>query len=142
MTACASKIAQVRGNRFAQVRVATTRRMPQQMSALLCENTGSQPFPNIDGEFIDCRESGNQGNARPGAERSEIKLRPRTLIWNSSYPGRDTSSTLDSPTCFRSATADSFRGEFVGSQKTLRERIRHKCSRSGLRAQIAFCVEL
>src|SRR6266446_4934370 len=131
MTACASKIAEVRGNCFAQFRVATTRRMPQQMSALLCEDTGSEPFPNINGEFIDCRESGNQRNARPSAQRSEIKLRPCTLIWNSSYPCRDTSSTLDRPICFRSATADSFFGEFVGGQKTLRERIRHKRSRSG-----------
>ena len=47
---------------------------------------GSEPFPNIDGEFIDCRESGNQGNARPGAQRTEIKLRPCPLIWNRSYP--------------------------------------------------------
>src|SRR5438552_18788695 len=112
------------------------------MSALLCEDTESEPFPNIDREFIDCWKSGNQGNARPGAQGSEIKLRRRTFIWNSSYPGRDTSSTLDEPICFRSATADSFRGQFVGSQKTLRERIGHKCSRSGLRAQITFCVKL
>src|SRR5438270_7741164 len=116
--------------------------MPQQMSSLLCEHPGSEPFPNIDGEFIDCRESGNQGKPRPGPQGSEIKLRPCTLIWNSSYPGRDMSSTLDQAICFRSATADSFRGEFVGSQKTLGERIGHKRSRSGLRAQIAFRVKL
>ena len=59
MTACASKIAQVRGNCFTQLRVATTRRMPQQMSALMCQHLGSEPFPNIDGEFIDCWKSGN-----------------------------------------------------------------------------------
>src|SRR4029077_11708070 len=109
MTACASKIAQVRGNRFAQVRVATTRRMPQQMSALLSEDTACDPFPNTKGKFIDRRESGNQRNARPSAQGYEIKLRPCTLIWNSSYPGRDTNSTLDQAICFRSATADSFR---------------------------------
>src|SRR4029077_14969665 len=142
MTACASKIAQVRGNCFAQVRVATTRRMPQQMSALLCEDTGSEPFPNINREFIDCWEAGNQRNARPSAQGSEIKLRPCTLVWNSSYPGRETSSTFDQPICFRFATADSFRGEFVGGKKSLMQRIRHKRPRSGLRAQITFCLKL
>jgi hypothetical protein len=70
MTARASKITEVRGNGFSQVRVATTRCMPQQMSTLLCKHAGSEPFPNIDGKFIDCRESGNQGNAHPGAQRA------------------------------------------------------------------------
>src|SRR6266542_7145370 len=118
MTACASKITQVRGNCFTQIRVTTTRCMTEQMSALLCKHSGSEPFPNIDGEFIDCRKSGNQRNARAGAQRSEIKLRPCTSIWNGFNPGRDTSSTLDWSICFRSAAADSFLGEFVGSQKT------------------------
>ena len=109
MTARASKIAQVCGNGFTQVRIATTRCMPQQMSALLCKYPGSEPFPNIDGEFIDCRESGNQGNARPGAQGTEIKLRPCPLIWNRSCPAGGASSTLDQPICFQSATADSSR---------------------------------
>ena len=124
MTTCASKIAQVRGNCFAQVRIATTRRMPQEMSALLCEDTGSESFPNIDGEFIDRWESRNQRNARPRAQSSEIKLRPRTLIWNSSYPGRDTSSTLDRSICFRSAAADSFRREFGDRVARAKARLR------------------
>src|SRR4029453_7007840 len=94
MTARASKIAQVRGNSFTQVRVATTRTMPQQMSALLREHPGSEPFPNINGEFIDCREAGNQRNARGGAQGSEIKLRPCTWIWDRSYPAGGANSTL------------------------------------------------
>src|SRR4029450_9254522 len=72
MTACASKITQVCGYCFTQIRVATTRCMTEKMSTLLCEHSGSEPFPNIDREFIHCRKSGNQGNARPGAQRSEI----------------------------------------------------------------------
>jgi hypothetical protein len=55
------------------------------MRSLLCEHLRSEPFPNIDGEFIDCGESGNQGDARSGAQGSEIKLFPYALIWNRSY---------------------------------------------------------
>jgi hypothetical protein len=117
--------------------------MPQQMSAL-CKHPGPQPFPNIDGEFIDRRESRDQGNTRPGSQRSEIKLRPCALIWNRSYPLRGASSMFDYSICFRSSTADCAgrtAGEFVSGQKTFRKRIRHKRTRSGLQAQIAFRVK-
>src|SRR5438132_13508005 len=98
--------------------------------------------PNSDRKFIDCGGYTHQSDAGAGAERSQIKLRPCTFIWNGFNPGRDTRSTLDWSICSRSAAADSFRGEFVGSQKTLRERIRHKSSRSSLRTQIAFRMKL
>ena len=62
------------------------------MGALLCEHLRSEPFPNIDGEFIDCWESGNQGNTCSGVQRSEIKLFPYPLIWNCSYPAGDARS--------------------------------------------------
>jgi hypothetical protein len=145
MTARASEIAQVRGNGFAQIRVATARCMPQQMSTLLCKYSGPEPFPNIDGKFINGRESGNQGNARPGAQRAEIKLRPRPLIRNRSRPSGGASTTLDQPICFQSVTTDSshgMSGKFVSSQETFRKRIRHKRSRPSLRAELTFCVKL
>jgi hypothetical protein len=132
MTARASKIAQVHGNCLAQARVAAARRVAQQMSALLCEHLRSEPFPNSDGEFIDCRESGNQGHTGSGVQRSEIKLFPYALIWNCSCPAGNASSMHNSPVRFR----------FISRQKSFRERVRHKRSRPGLRAQIAFCVKL
>src|SRR5215471_7591327 len=98
------------------------------MRSLLCEHLRSKPFPNIDGEFIDCGESGNQGDARSGAQGSEIKLFPYALIWNRSYPVGDVSRMLDWPIRFESTTADSSCGEFVGSQKSFGERMRHKRS--------------
>src|SRR5262245_18803174 len=145
MTACASKIAEVRGNCFAQVCVATTRTVAEQMRALLCEHLRSEPFPNIEREFIHCGQSGNQGDARARAERSEIKLFPYSLIWNCSYPVGNALAINDRPMCFRSATVDSSRrtaGESVGRQKSFRERMRHKRPRSGFRTQISFGVEL
>jgi hypothetical protein len=60
--------------------------MPQQMSALLCKHLGPEPFPDIDGKLIDGRKSGNQGNAGSRAQRTEIELSSRTLIWNRFYP--------------------------------------------------------
>src|SRR5438552_16192665 len=115
------------------------------MRTFLSEHLRSKPLTNIDGKFIDRRKSGNQRDARSGAQRSEIKLFPYPLIRNSFNPGRDTRSTLDWPIRSRSAMADSARstaGERISSQESFRERIRHKGSRSCLRAQIALCVEL
>src|SRR5436190_1725416 len=131
MTACASEIAQVRGNCLPQVRIATARCVPQQMSSLLSQNSGPESFPDIDRKFIDRRESRDQGHARSRAKGSEIKLSSCTWIRDSSCPVGNASSTLDSPKCFPSATANSFLRELIGSYKTVRERIRHKCSRSG-----------
>jgi hypothetical protein len=65
------------------------------MDALLFEHLRSEPFPNVDGEFIDCWKSGNQGDARSGAQRSEIKLFPCALIRNCFYPAGDARSMLD-----------------------------------------------
>jgi hypothetical protein len=95
MTACASEITKVCGNCFAQVRVAATRGMPEEVCALLCEHPGSESFPNIDRKLIDCGESWNERNTRAGAQRSEIKLRPCALIWNCSYASRDPGSLLE-----------------------------------------------
>src|SRR5437868_15236093 len=109
------------------------------MGALLCKHLRSEPFPNIYGEFIDRRKAGNQGHTGPGAQRSEIKLFPCALIWNCFYPMGNASSMLDWPIRLWSTTSGgSFFGEFVGSQKSLRERLRNKRSRSRLRAQITF----
>src|SRR4029077_9204038 len=102
------------------------------MGTFLCEHLRSEPFPNVDGEFIDCRKSGNQGNTRASVERSEIKLFAYALIWNRSYPAGDAGPVLDLRKCFR----------FISRQKRFGQRMRHESSRSGLRAQISFCVEL
>src|ERR1043166_3561145 len=145
MTACTSKIAQVRGNCFAQVRVSTTRSVTQQMRALLCEHLRSESFPNIDGKFIHCGQSGNQGDTSAGTQRSEIKLFSHALIWNCSYPVGNASSIHDWAMRLRSATVDSCRrtaGKFVCGQKSFREGMRDECSRSGFRTQIAFGMEL
>ena len=102
------------------------------MRTLLCEHLRSEPFPNVDGKFIDCWKPRNQGNTRAGIERSEIKLFAYAVIWNRSYSVGEAESVLDLRKCFRS----------VSHQKGFGERMRHERSRSGLRAQISFCVEL
>jgi hypothetical protein len=142
MTTCTPEIAQVRGYCFAQVRVATTRCMPQQMGTLLCKDLRSEPFPNIDREFVDRREPGNQGHARSGVKRAEIKLVPYALIWDCAYAMGDASSMLDRPIRFWSIAWNSLCGELVSGQKSLRKRMRNKRSRSGFRAEITFGVEL
>jgi hypothetical protein len=102
------------------------------MGTLLCEHLRSEPFPNVDGEFIDCWKPGNKGNTCAGVQRSEIKLFAYALIGNRSYPAGDAGSVLDVRNCFR----------LISRQKGFWERMRHEGSRSGLRAQISFCVEL
>src|SRR5439155_3076938 len=101
------------------------------MGTLLCEHLRSEPFPNVDGKFIDCWKSGNQGNTCAGVQRSKIKLFAYALIWNGCYPAGDARSMLDLRKCFR----------FISRQKGFGERMRHEGSRSRLRAQISFCVE-
>jgi hypothetical protein len=71
------------------------------MDTLLCEHLRSEPFPNLDGEFIDCWKSGNQGDPRAGIERSEIKLFAYAPIWNCSYPPGDPRLILYGAKCFR-----------------------------------------
>ncbi len=87
------------------------------MGTLLCEHLRSEPFPNIDGEFIDRWKSGNQGNTCAGAQRSEIKLFAYALIWNRSYPAGDARSMLGHPKRFRSATEDSACGKLSAVKK-------------------------
>src|SRR5215467_8656221 len=128
MTACASEIRQIGSNCFAKIRVATARCMTKQMRALLCEHLGSEALPNINREFIDCRESGNQRNARARTQGPEIKLCSRTVIWNCSCALGDAWSMLNRPICFRSATAGSFLAEPFGGQKTFRQGTCHKGS--------------
>src|SRR5260370_14041284 len=101
------------------------------MGTLLCEHLRSERFPNVDGEFINCRKSGNQGNTCAGVECSEVKLFAYALIWNRFYPPGNARSVLDLRKCFRS----------ISGQKGFGERMRHEGSRSGLRAEISFCVE-
>ena len=62
------------------------------MGTLLCEHLRSEPFPNVDREFIDCWKSGNQGDTGAGFKRSEIKLFACALIWNRSYPAGNAGS--------------------------------------------------
>ena len=59
------------------------------MGTLLCKDLQSEPFPTVEGEFIDCWKSGNQGHTCSGAQRSEIKLFPCALVWNRSCPAGD-----------------------------------------------------
>jgi hypothetical protein len=94
------------------------------MDAFLCEHLRSEPFPNVDGEFINCRKSGNQGNTCAGVERSEVKLFAYALIRNRFYPAGNARSVLDLRNCFRS----------ISRQKGFGERMRYEGSRSGLRA--------
>ena len=96
------------------------------MGTLLGQHLRPEPFPNVDGEFIDCRKSGNQGNTCAGIQRSEIKLIAYALIWNRSYRAGNAGSVLDVRKCFR----------FTSRQKGFGERMRHEGSRSGLRAQM------
>src|SRR6266481_6946767 len=102
------------------------------MGPLLCERLRSEAFPNVDGEFINCRKSGNKRHTCAGVERSEIKLFAYALIWNRSYPARDAGSVLDLRNCFRT----------ISRQKGFGERMGYEGSRPRLRAQISFCVEL
>src|SRR6516162_2066711 len=102
------------------------------MDPLLREHLRSEPFPNVDGKFIDCWKSGNQRDTGASFKSSEIKLFACALVWNRSYPAGNTRPTLYRAKCFR----------FVCRQKGFGKRVRHKGSRSGFRAQISFCVEL
>src|SRR6266513_2367461 len=102
------------------------------MGTLLCEHLRSEPFPNVEGEFIDCWKSGNEGNVCAGVQCSEIKQFAYELLSNRSYPAGDAGSVLDVRKCFR----------FISRQKSFGERMRHEGPRSGLRTQISFCVEL
>src|SRR5215469_10391452 len=101
------------------------------MRTLLSENLRSEPFPNPDGKFIDCWESGNQGNTCAGLKRSEIKLVTHAMIWNRFYSPGDPGSLPDLRKCLR----------FSSAQKDFGQRIRHERSRFGLRTQISFCME-
>src|SRR6266550_4184660 len=92
------------------------------MGTLLCEHLRSEPFPNVDGEFIDCWKSGNEGNACAGVQCSEIKLFAYALIWNRSYPAGDAGSVFDVRKCFR----------FISRQKSFGERMRHEGTRRAL----------
>jgi hypothetical protein len=71
------------------------------MGTLLCEHLRSEPFLNVDGEFIDCWKPGNKGNTCAGVQRSEIKLFAYELIGNRSYLAGDAGSVLDVRNCFR-----------------------------------------
>src|SRR5215472_5643554 len=101
------------------------------MRTLLCENLRSEPFPNVDGEFIDCWKSGNQRNTRAGLERSQIKLFTYALIWNRFRSLGDPGSVSDLRKCLR----------FISAQKGFGERMRDERSRFGLRTQISFCMQ-
>src|SRR6476660_8690231 len=51
MTACASVIAQISCERFAQVGVATARRILEEMGPFLCEDFRPESFPYCNGKF-------------------------------------------------------------------------------------------
>jgi hypothetical protein len=65
------------------------------MGTLLRKHLRSEPFPNLDGEFINGGKSWNQGHTCSGAQRAEIKLFPCALVWNCSCPVGDASALLD-----------------------------------------------
>jgi hypothetical protein len=65
------------------------------MGTLLRKHLRSEPFPNLDGEFINGGKSWNQGHACSGAQRSEIKLFPYALVWKCLYPAGDARSISD-----------------------------------------------
>jgi hypothetical protein len=62
------------------------------VDTLLREHLRSEPFPNPGREFIDRRESWNQGNTQACVKRAKIKLFSYALIRNCSYPVGDTRS--------------------------------------------------
>ena len=77
MAARASVIAQIRCQRFAQLRIATARRILQQMRPFLRENLCSESFPNVDGKFIQRSDSWNKGDTgRLRRFRNQTAYRP------------------------------------------------------------------
>src|SRR5439155_2883612 len=93
MTARASKIAQIGCDCFAQVGVATARRILQQMSSLLGKHFCSESFPNFYGKFVERRESGDKRDAGRSCD-PEIKLFSNACIRKISHTVRKASRTF------------------------------------------------
>src|SRR6266487_2826180 len=64
MTASPSKITKVSCDCVAQICVATIRCMAQQGRSLFCENLCPEPFPNVDGKFVNRGNAGDQRDIR------------------------------------------------------------------------------
>src|SRR6266567_2307706 len=93
------------------------------MSSLFCENLRPEPFPNINGKFIDRGSAREQGDACTGV-RPAIKILSDALIWNCSHAA---GNVRWSPDC-----------SFFRAQKSFGKSACHECSGAGLRLNIAF----
>jgi hypothetical protein len=119
VTARASVVAQISCNRFAQVRVAATRCVLEQMSALIREDLSSEALPNFYRKFVERRQRWNKGNSRRSGD-PEIKLFSGTFIRDVSHSVGKAGWTFDQQLRLGPARA----------QESFRQGIGNECARS------------
>src|SRR6516165_6114749 len=85
IAARSSVVAQICCQRLAQLSIATACRILEQMRSFLCENLCSEPFPDVDGKFIQRGDGWNKGNARRPSD-SKIELLTDSAVGNIFYP--------------------------------------------------------
>src|SRR5260370_35607017 len=101
------------------------------MSAFFQKHLRPESFPNVNGKFIHCWNTGNQGDVHSGVHSAEIKLFSDALIWNFPHAIRNARWAL----CLRRDL------RLRRAQESFGKRGREECSRSDLRAKIAFSMK-
>ena len=129
MTAGAPVIAQISGDRLAQVGVAAARGILEQMRAFPRQDLCSEVFPDFDWKFVERGERGNKGDTGRAGD-SVIKLLPSALVWNISDPIRKPRRAFNQPGRFWPA----------GAQESLGKRCRDKGAGSNFGSKIAFLM--
>jgi hypothetical protein len=129
MTAGASVIAQISGDRLTQIGVASARGILEQMGAFPGQDLCPKVFPDFNWKFVERGERGYKGDTGRSGD-SVIELLPSALVWKIPDPIRKPGRAFDQPRRFWPA----------GAQESLGKRSRDESAGSNFGPKIAFLM--